>query len=98
MHAHLVERAPLSSPSTTRPTASVLRLDALNLGERARITGYSDPDSDYCYQLTRLGLIPGVEFRLVRRAPLGDPIAIQVRGFSLALRLAEAQTLELERV
>lgn len=89
---------PLSSPSAPQPRSPTLKLEALTIGDRARVTGYTDANSEYTHQLTRLGLIPGVEFQVVRRAPLGDPIAIRFRGFSLALRLAEAQVLELEQL
>lgn len=43
-------------------------------------------------RLMALGLLPGVEVTLTRRAPLGDPIAIRVHGFELSLRRAEAAT------
>lgn len=87
----------MSSPSSN-PPSSPLKLSQLAIGERARVVGYTDQTADYTYQLTRLGLIPGVEFSVVRRAPLGDPVAIRFRGFSLAIRLAEAAALELERI
>ncbi len=37
-----------------------------------------------------MGLLPGTELRVVRRAPLGDPIEIRLRGYSLSLRKSEA--------
>ncbi len=45
-----------------------------------------------------LGLIPGTVLTVKRFAPLGDPVEIRFRGFSLALRPSEARALELERV
>jgi ferrous iron transport protein A len=47
-------------------------------------------------RLIRLGLIPGTTIRLERRAPLGDPVEIRFRGYSLVLRPAEAACLRLE--
>jgi ferrous iron transport protein A len=87
----------LSTPSNTPTTPLPVKLAELAIGERARVVRYADHASDYTHQLTRLGLIPGVQFSVVRRAPLGDPVAIRFRGFSLAIRLAEADALELER-
>ena len=55
-------------------------------------------DDDYAAQLMRLGLIPGTEIRVQRRAPLGDPMEIRFRGFSLALRPSEADALMLELI
>jgi len=37
-----------------------------------------------------MGLTPGQALRVLRRAPLGDPMEIHVRGYRLALRLDEA--------
>jgi Fe2+ transport system protein FeoA len=38
-----------------------------------------------------LGLVPGTTVRLERRAPLGDPIEVAVRGSRLAMRRSEAR-------
>ncbi|MFW5655637.1 MAG: FeoA family protein [Roseicyclus sp.] len=43
------------------------------------------------------GLTPGTEFELARCAPMGDPVEIRVRGFSLSLRRDEADTFMVER-
>ncbi len=67
----------------------------LNIGEEAVVAGYSDSTAPFVSQLMQLGLIPGTRFQLIRVAPLGDPIEIRFRGFSLALRRQEAAILEL---
>ena len=49
--------------------------------------------------LTRLrefGLLPGTRVQFVRRAPLGDPVEISVRGALLSLRTTEARQIEIE--
>ncbi|MEQ8859470.1 MAG: FeoA family protein [Pseudomonadales bacterium] len=71
-------------------------LSQLNVGDEARVAGFAD-DSVYAAQLMRLGLIPGTALTVRRVAPLGDPIEIRFRGFSLALRPREAACLLLER-
>ena len=43
-----------------------------------------------------MGLFPGKEIRVLFKAPLGDPIAIDVHGYTLALRKNEAALIELE--
>ncbi|QDA31370.1 ferrous iron transport protein A [Thermococcus indicus] len=43
-----------------------------------------------------MGLLPGTEVKVVKRAPLGDPIEVIVRGYRLSLRLEEAKYLEVE--
>ena len=68
----------------------------LEPGDSARVAGYTEA-SPYGQSLMRLGLIPGTRFEVMRRAPLGDPIEIRFRGFSLTLRPAEAHCLTLEK-
>ena len=41
------------------------------------------------------GLIPGVDFKVVRIAPLGDPVQIEVMGSQVALRKDEADILQI---
>lgn len=42
-----------------------------------------------------MGLIPGSEITLVKFAPLGDPLEVRVQGYSLSLRLAEAEKISI---
>lgn len=44
-----------------------------------------------------MGLINGTSVLVKKAAPLGDPIEIVVRGYSLTLRKAEARTIQVER-
>jgi len=41
-------------------------------------------------RLREMGVIPGTRITLVRTAPMGDPLEIKVRGYSLTLRKSEA--------
>jgi len=70
-------------------------LKDLKIGDAARVAGYTG-DDPYASQLMRLGLIPGTRIEVRRVAPLGDPMEIRFRGFSLALRPREAGCLLLE--
>lgn len=49
-------------------------------------------------RLREMGLVPGTPLRLVRRAPLGDPLQFELRGYQLSLRVAEARCVEVESV
>jgi ferrous iron transport protein A len=49
-------------------------------------------------RLMEMGVIPGVAVRMVKSAPFGDPLEINVRGYSLALRRSEAESVEIEQV
>ena len=70
-------------------------LSDIPAGARIRVTGYA-AESDYSAQLRRLGLVPGTEVTILRTAPLGDPMEIRLRGYSLALRPSEADVLQFE--
>ena len=43
-----------------------------------------------------MGITRGVEIRVRKVAPLGDPIEITVRGYELSLRKADAESIEVE--
>ena len=43
-----------------------------------------------------MGLIPGERVTLVKFAPMGDPMELQIHGYELTLRLADAQNIELD--
>ena len=47
-------------------------------------------------RLFDMGITPGVEIMLRKRAPLGDPIEITLRGYELTLRISEAQLVTME--
>ncbi len=74
-------------------TNALVRLQDLPVGSVARVTGYQATARPYRRKLLAMGLTKGTEFTVVRRAPLGDPIEIRVRGFSLSLRKDEANAL-----
>ena len=50
-------------------------------------------------RLLDMGVTPGAYVELKKKAPLGDPLEINIRGYELTLRLTEAQlvTLEMEK-
>lgn len=41
-----------------------------------------------------MGLVPGTEFMVVGRAPLRDPVALRIRGYTLTLRNSEADHIQ----
>ncbi|MCQ2555200.1 MAG: ferrous iron transport protein B, partial [Clostridia bacterium] len=45
-----------------------------------------------------MGVIPGAEVTVVKFAPLGDPMELQVHGYELTLRLSEAEQIEVEKI
>lgn len=67
-------------------------------GERARLVHFGQTDGAYRRRLLSLGVTRGVEVCVIRVAPLGCPIQIDVRGTSLALRKEDVCHLLWERV
>lgn len=48
-------------------------------------------------RLRDMGLVPGTEIEIIGRAPLKDPVAIRLRGFTLTLRNNEADFIHVEK-
>ena len=70
-------------------------LSALEPGERGKVTAIGG-DDDVVRRLMDLGLIRGTTLEMVRRAPLGDPLEVRLRGFMLTLRRSEAEHITVE--
>lgn len=45
-----------------------------------------------------MGIIPGVEIKLEKFAPMGDPMELRIRGYELTLRLADAEKIEVKLI
>jgi ferrous iron transport protein A len=73
-------------------------LGELMAGDRGRVIGYQRGNRSYREKLLSMGLTPGTEFSVIRLAPLGDPVEINVRGYAVSLRKSEAQLLRVERL
>jgi len=72
-------------------------LGELEPGEKARVIRVGGA-AVANKRLTEMGLTRGATLTVVRVAPLGDPVEIQVRGYNLSLRKTEAKAVEVERV
>ncbi|MEO8042796.1 MAG: ferrous iron transport protein A [Acidobacteriota bacterium] len=74
-----------------------MTLADLAKGESRKVVSVHGEDS-VTRRLMEMGLVPGVAVRMIKSAPFGDPLEINVRGYSLALRRNEAESVVLERV
>ncbi|MGE4373547.1 MAG: ferrous iron transport protein A [Xanthobacter sp.] len=81
-----------------QPVTSAIAISALKPGDRARIVGLGRSRPEYRQKLMSMGLTPGATFEVTRMAPLGDPVEIRVRGFSLTLRKDEAEMIAVEKL
>ena len=67
----------------------------LKKGMNARITTIPN-DREDVRRLQEMGLVEGTEFRVIKIAPLGDPIEIDLRGYRLCVRKQEMSGFEVE--
>jgi len=65
----------------------------LSVGEKGAVLGFAKGSQAYRQKLLAMGLIKETEFQVTRVAPMGDPVEIRVREYSLSLRKDEAKAL-----
>lgn len=70
------------------------RLSEVNIGKRVVIKSFEK--DDLFIKLMEMGCVPGEVIKIDQVAPLGDPISISVAGYSLSLRLNEADHIFVE--
>lgn len=64
-------------------------LEAFEIGESGRVKSVAG-EGKIKRRLFDMGITPGAEILMRKRAPLGDPIEVTVRGYELTLRKTEA--------
>ena len=69
-------------------------LSQLEVGNKARIEAVNG-EGAVRRRLFDMGITPGAVVYLRKKAPLGDPIEIAIRGYELTLRKAEASHVEI---
>ena len=74
-----------------------MKLKQLKVGEEGTVAGFTTSDPAYRQKLLRMGLTRNAVFVVVRKAPFGGPIEIEVKGSHLVLRSDEANVLEVEK-
>ena len=70
-------------------------LSELKVGESATVTAVHG-EGAVRRRLFDMGITPGAGVYLRKKAPLGDPIEIAIRGYELTLRKAEAAHVEIK--
>jgi Fe2+ transport system protein FeoA len=73
----------------------VNKLSELRAGEQGRVLRVEGAD-DISQRLLEMGLTPGTQVTLLGVAPLGDPLELELRGYRLSVRRAEAARVEVE--
>ena len=75
-----------------------MNLDELEIGKDAVVASVDCDEPSLRQHILDMGLTPGVEVTLMKRAPMGDPLEVRVRGYELTLRRADAAHIALTQV
>jgi ferrous iron transport protein A len=75
----------------------LMTLDNLAVSRRG-IVRRLQGDPSIRRRLLSMGFVPGVEVETLRVAPMGDPIAYELKGYNLSLRREEAAFVEVELI
>ncbi|RTZ16360.1 ferrous iron transport protein A [Vibrio aquaticus] len=73
-----------------------MKLSQLQQGQKATITSFTELSNDIRKKLMVMGLLPNTPVTLIRKAPMGDPLQVEVRGVSLAVRVNIADAIQVE--
>ena len=71
-----------------------MKLKKMKVGQVGTVADFTTTDPQYRQKLLRMGLTRNAEFTVVRKAPFGGPIEIEVKGSRLVLRSDEADAFE----
>ena len=69
---------------------SIKTLLSLSPGETAVIRTFNN-DLNLQSRLVEMGILPGVEIRLIKKAPFKGPIEFKIRGYEVSLRYRDAE-------
>lgn len=75
--------------------ADQITLDELAPGSMCTMTNLT-AEGALGQRLMDLGFFPGAEIRVVRNAPLVDPVELELEGYHVSIRHEEAKTVEVE--
>lgn len=75
-----------------------MTISEMKPGDKAVVKGYQHGNDTFLHRLLAMGLTKGTPIKMVKKAPMGDPAEIEVRGFRLSLRKEEASVLDLAQL
>jgi len=74
----------------------MMTLGELRPGEQAKVVSIGTTGA-MRQRILDMGLTPNVQVKLIKIAPMGDPVEITVRGYQLSLRKSEAAQIQVEK-
>lgn len=73
-----------------------MKLDELKVGQKAKVLSLNVENKEIRRHLLDMGITRGVEVRIKKVAPMGDPIDIELRDYELCIRKADLNKIEVE--
>jgi Fe2+ transport system protein FeoA len=74
---------------------NISTLATLSVGTNAKVKNIIG-ETAVTRRLMEMGVVPGISVRVVKTAPFGCPLEIRVRGYNLAIRRSEAESIEIQ--
>ncbi len=74
------------------PKEKIMTLDVLGLDRPGSIVGIAGRGA-LAQRLMAMGFLPGTSVKIVQVAPFGDPITVELDGWRVSLRRADAASL-----
>lgn len=68
----------------------------LNKGQKAKVLGLHNSNPAVKRRLMDMGITTGVEVKVKKVAPLGDPVDIELRGYELCIRKIDMAEIDIE--
>lgn len=73
-----------------------MKLDELKVGQKAKVLNLNVENKEIRRHLLDMGITRGVEVKIKKVAPMGDPIDIELRDYELCIRKADLSKIEVE--
>lgn len=73
-----------------------MKLDELKIGQKAKVLKLDVENKEIRRHLLDMGITRGVEVKIKKIAPMGDPIDIELRDYQLCIRKADLNKIEVE--
>ena len=73
-----------------------MNLSKLNVGDKARVISLNVSDKEVRRHLLDMGVTRGVVVKIVRKAPMGDPVDVELRDYELCISKRELEQIEVE--
>ncbi len=74
------------------------RLDEVDLNKLCKVVDIQTQNLALRKRILDMGVTPDVQIKVVKTAPLGDPIEVKLRGYSLSFRKQDASSILVEEV